>query len=138
MRALSKTSFYLLLFSCGLFSCHFSPRTGRGTAEQMAVRRLCRSAYGLNFNFPENHRWRSKETTPHTNELAPNMGALYLEKDPTQKSNWVLNWHSRQATTHRTWSMSRCRAESSPATGLIPYHTLREKTSATWRRSGTA
>ena len=45
-------------------------------------------SYGLNFNFPDNHRWRSKETTNRTNELAPNMGYLYFEKDPTRDSRW--------------------------------------------------
>jgi len=47
-------------------------------------------SYPLNFNFPENHRWRSKETTPRTNELTPNMAFVYLEKDPTRESRWGL------------------------------------------------
>jgi len=47
-------------------------------------------AYALNFNFPENHRWRSKQTTPRTSELTPNMGFVYLEKDPTRESRWGL------------------------------------------------
>jgi hypothetical protein len=46
------------------------------------------AAYGLNFNFPENHQWRSKETTPRTNELAPNMGLVYLRKEPSHQSRW--------------------------------------------------
>jgi hypothetical protein len=45
-------------------------------------------SYGLNFNFPENHRWRSKDTTNRTNEWAPNMGYAYFEKDPTHESRW--------------------------------------------------
>jgi hypothetical protein len=47
-------------------------------------------SYPLNFNFPDNHRWRSKQTTPRTNELTPNMGFVYLEKDPTRESRWGL------------------------------------------------
>jgi len=45
-------------------------------------------AYGLNFNFPENHRFRSKTTTPRTNELAPNMLLAYLRKEPLHESRW--------------------------------------------------
>jgi len=45
-------------------------------------------AYPLNFNFPENHQWRSKETTPRTNEFTPNMGLVYLRKDPAVESRW--------------------------------------------------
>src|SRR4030095_457285 len=46
------------------------------------------AAYGLNFNFPENHQWRSKQTTPRTNELAPNMGLVYVRKEPSYQSRW--------------------------------------------------
>jgi hypothetical protein len=44
--------------------------------------------YSHNFNHPDNHQWRSKETTPRTNELAPNMGLLYVRKDPAKFSRW--------------------------------------------------
>ncbi|BCA55987.1 hypothetical protein W02_31270 [Nitrospira sp. KM1] len=47
-------------------------------------------AYELNYNFPENHQWRSKETSPRTNELAPNMGLAYLRKDPARESRWGM------------------------------------------------
>jgi hypothetical protein len=47
-------------------------------------------AYGLNFNFPENHLWRSKETTPRTNELALNMVRGYLRRDPLQGPGWGM------------------------------------------------
>ena len=46
--------------------------------------------YSLNFNFPENHRWRSRSTTPRVNELDLNMGAVYLRKDATEKSRWGM------------------------------------------------
>ncbi|MBD0306430.1 MAG: outer membrane beta-barrel protein [Nitrospiraceae bacterium] len=47
-------------------------------------------AYILNFNFPDNHRWRSKETTPRTNEPALNMFRLYVEKEPRKESLWGM------------------------------------------------
>ncbi len=47
-------------------------------------------SYALNFNFPENHLWRSKGTTPRTNELDTNMVFGYLRKDPTTESRWGL------------------------------------------------
>jgi hypothetical protein len=48
------------------------------------------AGYGVNFNFPENHQWRSKQTTPRTNELAPNMGFAYLRKEPRMESRWGM------------------------------------------------
>ncbi|HJR77529.1 MAG TPA: outer membrane beta-barrel protein [Nitrospiraceae bacterium] len=45
-------------------------------------------SYALNFNFPENHQWRSKETTPRTNELAPNMVLGYVHKEPHRARDW--------------------------------------------------
>ncbi|MGA6826385.1 outer membrane beta-barrel protein [Nitrospira sp. NS4] len=47
-------------------------------------------SYPLNFNFPENHKWRSKITTPRTNEFAPNMAMGYVRKDATPDSRWGL------------------------------------------------
>jgi putative OmpL-like beta-barrel porin-2 len=46
--------------------------------------------YALDFNFPENHRWRSKGTTPRVNELAPNLALAYLRKDASASSRWGL------------------------------------------------
>ncbi|MDQ6733648.1 MAG: porin [Nitrospirota bacterium] len=46
--------------------------------------------YGLNFNFPDDHQWRSKQTTPRTNEIAPNMGLAYLRKEPRMDSRWGM------------------------------------------------
>jgi len=45
-------------------------------------------SYALDFNFPENHRWRSKTTTPRVNEFAPNMAMGYVKKDATVQSRW--------------------------------------------------
>lgn len=48
------------------------------------------ASYGLDFNYPENHRWRSKTTTPRVNELAPNMAMGYVRKDATRQSRWGM------------------------------------------------
>ena len=45
-------------------------------------------AYMGNFNAPDNHQWRSKQTSPTTNEIAPNMGLVYVRKDPAEHSRW--------------------------------------------------
>ncbi|HEY7533396.1 MAG TPA: outer membrane beta-barrel protein, partial [Nitrospiraceae bacterium] len=45
-------------------------------------------SYIVNFNFPENHRWRSRTTTERNNELTPNMGLVYVRKDATESSRW--------------------------------------------------
>jgi len=47
-------------------------------------------AYLLDFNFPENHRWRSRTTSNHFNEFAPNMGFLNVRKDATTDSRWGI------------------------------------------------
>ena len=45
-------------------------------------------SYIQNFNYPENHRWRSRTTTPRNNELTPNMALIYVRKDATESSRW--------------------------------------------------
>ena len=45
-------------------------------------------SYIVNFNFPENHRWRNRATTERNNELTPNMGLVYIRKDATESSRW--------------------------------------------------
>ncbi|MBS0169238.1 MAG: porin [Nitrospira sp.] len=47
-------------------------------------------SYALDFNFPENHRWRNKATTPRVNELAPNMILGYVRKDASEHSRWGM------------------------------------------------
>jgi hypothetical protein len=46
--------------------------------------------YLQNFNHPDNHLWRSKQTSPRTNEFTPNMGLVYLRKDPAERSRWGI------------------------------------------------
>lgn len=48
--------------------------------------------YVLNFNFPENHLWRSRSTASRHNELAPNMGLLYVRKEQTTDSRWGMEF----------------------------------------------
>lgn len=47
-------------------------------------------SYALDFNFPENHLWRSKSTTRRVNELAPNMVLGYIRKDVSAQSRWGM------------------------------------------------
>ncbi|WP_447975415.1 outer membrane beta-barrel protein [Nitrospira sp. Kam-Ns4a] len=46
--------------------------------------------YSLDFNFPRNHLFRDRSTTPRVNELDLNMGAVYVRKDATERSRWGL------------------------------------------------
>ena len=46
--------------------------------------------YSLNFNFPENHVFRNRTTTPRVNELDLNMAAVYVKKDASEQSRWGL------------------------------------------------
>jgi len=46
--------------------------------------------YSLNFNFPENHLFRNRSTTPRVNELDLNMGGIYVRKDATDQSRWGM------------------------------------------------
>jgi hypothetical protein len=44
--------------------------------------------YSLDFNFPANHFFRDRSTTPRVNELNLNMIAGYVRKDATESSRW--------------------------------------------------
>jgi hypothetical protein len=46
--------------------------------------------YAVDFNFPANHKWRSKGTTPRVNELDVNMVLGYVRKDVTPQSRWGM------------------------------------------------
>lgn len=47
-------------------------------------------SYALDFNFPENHLWRSKTTSRRVNELAPNIAVGYVRKDTSPTSRWGM------------------------------------------------
>jgi hypothetical protein len=49
-------------------------------------------SYPVNFNFPENHQFRTRTTTPRTNELAPNMVLGYVRKDISTTSPWGMEF----------------------------------------------
>jgi hypothetical protein len=49
-------------------------------------------SYPINFNFPENHRWRSRSTVSRHNELAPNMVVGYVRKDISAESHWGMEF----------------------------------------------
>ena len=49
-------------------------------------------SYALDFNFPQNHLWRSKGTSPRVNELAPNMGLIYIKKKADEGSPWGMDF----------------------------------------------
>ncbi|HEY7533024.1 MAG TPA: outer membrane beta-barrel protein [Nitrospiraceae bacterium] len=46
--------------------------------------------YSLDFNFPENHLFRNRSTTPRVNELDLNMAGIYVRKDATADSRWGM------------------------------------------------
>lgn len=46
--------------------------------------------YSLNFNFPENHLWRNRGTTPRVNELDLNVGGAYVRKEASERSRWGM------------------------------------------------
>jgi hypothetical protein len=48
--------------------------------------------YSLDFNFPDNHLFRNRSTTPRVNELDLNMAAVYVRKDATESSRWGTEW----------------------------------------------
>ena len=50
------------------------------------------ASYPLDFNFPENHRFRSRGTTPRVNEFSPNMGLLYVGKEALTTSRWGMEF----------------------------------------------
>ncbi|WP_173051277.1 outer membrane beta-barrel protein [Nitrospira sp. KM1] len=49
-------------------------------------------SYPIDFNYPENHRWRSKATTQRVNELTPNMIMGYVRKDADESSPWGMEF----------------------------------------------
>ena len=48
------------------------------------------ASYPVDFNFPDNHIWRSKITTPHVNQATLNMALAYLSKDVSESSRWGM------------------------------------------------
>jgi len=42
----------------------------------------------INFNFPENHLFRNRSTTPRVNELDLNMAGVYMRKEASAQFPW--------------------------------------------------
>ena len=49
-------------------------------------------SYLIDFNYPDNRRWRSKVTTQRVNELTPNMIEGYVRKDADESSRWGMEF----------------------------------------------
>ncbi|MCC6142095.1 MAG: porin [Nitrospira sp.] len=79
-----------LVLACGLGFA--APVFAEPSASDWHVGGTLDVSYGLNFNFPENHQWRSKSTTPRVNELAPNVVMGYVRKDATELSRWGMEF----------------------------------------------
>jgi len=47
-------------------------------------------SYAVDFNFPENHLWRSKVTTQRVNDPNINMALAYVRKDANEASRWGM------------------------------------------------
>jgi len=82
----SERTVQLLLICCVLRLCSGAAEA----ADLWQYGGFADLAYLQNFNAPENHQWRSKQTSPTTNEFAPNMGLVYLRKDPAEHSRWGI------------------------------------------------
>ena len=50
------------------------------------------TAYTVDFNFPENHLWRSRSTTRRVNELDVNMASAYVKKGLSAVSRWGMEF----------------------------------------------
>src|SRR5438034_9354866 len=46
--------------------------------------------YSLDFNFPQNHLFRNRSTTPRVNELDMNMAGAYIRKDMSEQYRWGM------------------------------------------------
>ena len=66
--------------------------TARETSSEWQYGALVDLSYALNFNFPENHIFRSKQTTPRTNEFAPNMVLGYVLKEAQRPKQWGMEF----------------------------------------------
>ncbi|BFU94588.1 MAG: conserved protein of unknown function [Nitrospira sp.] len=49
-------------------------------------------SYAIDFNFPENHQWRSKVTTQRVNDPNLNMALAYVRKDANESSRWGMEF----------------------------------------------
>jgi hypothetical protein len=95
-----------LMTTPGVFaepSAHETPRGGatdteidqeksESTTQQWHYGAYLDLSYSVDFNFPDNRRWRSKVTTQRVNELTPNMVLGYVRKDADEGSRWGMEF----------------------------------------------
>ncbi len=62
--------------------------------------------YLLDFNHPANHLFRNRGTTPRVNELDLNMAALYLAKEPSEKSRWGMELEAQAGEDSKIFGFS--------------------------------
>jgi hypothetical protein len=76
--------------------------------------------YSVDFNFPENHLFRNRSTTPRVNELDLNMAGVYGRKDPSVDSRWgaELLVHGGQDSKDFGFGVNLPRLEGSDALPL--------------------
>lgn len=46
--------------------------------------------YSLDFNYPANHQFRNRSTTPRVNQLDLNMAGIYVRKEANESSRWGM------------------------------------------------
>ena len=88
------------LIVAGLLACAAVPAAPRESFGQPPAEHATDWRYGafldtsymVDFNFPENHLWRSRSTTRRVNELAVNMVYGYVKKDATEVSRWGMEF----------------------------------------------
>lgn len=61
---------------------------GSGETHLWELSAFIDAAYLLDFNFPPNHTFRSRNTTPRVNELDLNMAGLFFGKEAKPSSRW--------------------------------------------------
>lgn len=89
-----KAALWICSTICGLMVC-LSPAYGQdhtSDGSDWHYGGFLDLSYAVDFNFPENHLWRSKATTPRVNELAPNMALAYIRKDISPSSSWGMEF----------------------------------------------
>jgi hypothetical protein len=93
-RPMSSLAPALAILGCALLSSlshaaeTSAPAAANDASAQWEYGLYMDLSYGLNFNFPDNHRFRSRGTTARANELSPNIALGYLRKSATPDSRW--------------------------------------------------
>jgi hypothetical protein len=62
--------------------------------------------YALDFNYPLNHLFRNRGTTPRVNELDLNMAGIYVRKDVSTQSRWGVELTVHAGEDSKTFGFS--------------------------------